>query len=170
MAKAEVSKTPLSQRLRAIRSKLGDPDRDEFCLRLGISRQSLGNYERGDRVPDSTVLAAYRQSCGIDINWLLTGAGDMFEEENGKPEPPAHVDPWALERLYVAVEIAYRDIGRPISANAIAREAAALYNLLLTRVVDVGDRPIVEAVLPILAEELKERLRKAEPGSGKHSA
>lgn len=80
MARDEKIKSELGQRLRNVREHFGDPDRDAFCLRLGISKGSLGNYERGDRVPDSTVLQSYRVELGVDANWLLTGEGLMFAD------------------------------------------------------------------------------------------
>lgn len=88
MARDEKIKTELGQRLRDIRSHFGDPDREVFCLRLGISKGSLGNYERGDRVPDSIVLQSYRSELGVDANWLLTGEGQMFTEEHSSHENP----------------------------------------------------------------------------------
>ncbi|TCT37466.1 XRE family transcriptional regulator [Martelella mediterranea] len=82
MARDEKIKTDLGQRLRDIRAHFGDPDREVFCQRLGISKGSLGNYERGDRIPDSLVLQAYRRELGVDANWLLTGEGEPFASTN----------------------------------------------------------------------------------------
>jgi transcriptional regulator with XRE-family HTH domain len=81
LAREEKNKTALGQRLREVRRRLGDPEREDLCLRLGISKQSLANYERGDRVPDATVLLAYRSSLGVNINWLVSGDGNMFDSE-----------------------------------------------------------------------------------------
>lgn len=72
MARAETFKTELSRRLRAIRQAVGDPTREDFAIRLGISAKSLGNYERGDNVPDATVLAAYQREFSVDLNLLLS--------------------------------------------------------------------------------------------------
>lgn len=32
-------------------------------------------------MPDSSVLQAYRQKIGVDVNWLLTGDGEMFQQQ-----------------------------------------------------------------------------------------
>lgn len=85
LAKPEKIKTELGQRIREIRKNFGDPDRQDFSLRLGISAAALGNYERGDRLPDSKVLAAYREKLGVDANWVITGKGGMFERRVPKP-------------------------------------------------------------------------------------
>ncbi|MET3611778.1 transcriptional regulator with XRE-family HTH domain [Rhizobium aquaticum] len=81
MAKPETIKSALGQRLRDIRAHLGDPAREDFCQRLGISKGSLANYERGDRVPDSDVIAAYVTALDVNANWIVAGRGAMFEKE-----------------------------------------------------------------------------------------
>ncbi|MCF1448936.1 helix-turn-helix domain-containing protein [Agrobacterium vitis] len=85
MARPEIEpKTPLGLRLREIRAHLKIEDRDVFASQLGLSKGGLAHYERGERVPDASVLQAYRENFGINANWLLTGQGSMFSEEIGK--------------------------------------------------------------------------------------
>ena len=85
LARPEIEpKTPLGERLRDVRTRLNIEDRDALAAQLGISKGGLGNYERGERIPDATVLAAYRKHFGINTNWLLTGIGEMLEEDPGK--------------------------------------------------------------------------------------
>lgn len=38
-----------------------------------MPKETYGNYERGDRVPDSEFLALLREKTGVDLNWLATG-------------------------------------------------------------------------------------------------
>lgn len=78
MARPEVLKTELGQRLRLVRQKAGDLSRDEFAQHLGLSSKTLANYERGDTQPDAQALAAYRRFAEVDANWLITGDGEMF--------------------------------------------------------------------------------------------
>ncbi|MUZ66321.1 S24 family peptidase [Agrobacterium vitis] len=85
MARPEIEpKTPLGLRLREVRAHLKIEDRDVFASQLGLSKGGLAHYERGERVPDASVLQAYRENFGINANWLLTGKGSMFSEEIGK--------------------------------------------------------------------------------------
>ncbi|WP_375663991.1 helix-turn-helix domain-containing protein, partial [Bartonella sp. CL63NXGY] len=70
-------KTPLARRLIEVRKLVG-LSRDIFSLKIGISIQGLGNYERGDRTPDATVLTSYGEKFGVNLNWLLTGEDEMF--------------------------------------------------------------------------------------------
>nr|WP_236939020.1 S24 family peptidase [Fuscovulum blasticum] len=49
-----------------------------FAERTGVSKSTIANYERGDRTPDATMLERYREAWSIDLNWLVTGEGEMF--------------------------------------------------------------------------------------------
>nr|WP_165972816.1 LexA family transcriptional regulator [Martelella mediterranea] len=87
MAKPESDpKTPLGARIRSIRKHLGDPDRESFAKMIGISKNTIAFYERGERTPDATVLAAYRERFGVDTNWLITGEGDPFGDTSKNTE------------------------------------------------------------------------------------
>ncbi len=48
----------------------------QFAQRLGVSRNTLVRYEKGDRIPDATFLAQVISEFGIDANWLLLGVGE----------------------------------------------------------------------------------------------
>ena len=55
----------------------------KFSERSGINYRSVQNYMRGDRGPNSDAYLKFAQ-LGININWLLTGDGEMFI--GGTPE------------------------------------------------------------------------------------
>ncbi|RWR14491.1 LexA family transcriptional regulator [Sinirhodobacter populi] len=74
-------KTPLGKRLRAVRTQVGIEDRDSFAEQSGISKSTIAHYERGDRTPDATMLERYRDRWGVDLNWLITGKGEMFQSQ-----------------------------------------------------------------------------------------
>lgn len=171
MARPEIVKTELGERLRSVRRSLGDPAREHFAQLIGISPKTLANHERGDSAPDANVLTAYRTKCGVDINWLVTGDGEMFSARAGGKEP-ALTDPELLERLSDRVSAFFRELDQKPPPRRIMRETINLYNALLKAVPDLEDREMVEAVLPRLELEFKRRLQLAatEPGSGKRSA
>lgn len=64
--------TTMAQRLRAIRGTLTQA---EFAHKLGIHKNTLGRYERGESEPDTQIA---RQLCtlfGVQPHWLLFGSG-----------------------------------------------------------------------------------------------
>ena len=132
----------------------------------------LGYYERGDRTPDALALTEFRLRHGISLTWLITGEGAMFDDPSKEPPPSTPVVPELLERLQRAARRAYKAVGQTAPDDRLAVEAAHLYNALLSRVTDLRDAAIVDAVIPILVRELEERLKQAEaePGTGKRSA
>jgi len=71
----------MAQRLRAIRGTLTQA---EFAHRLGIHKNTLGRYERGESEPDTQIA---RQLCtlfGVQPHWLLFGS-DLELPEAGIP-------------------------------------------------------------------------------------
>lgn len=43
----------------------------DFAHRVGISRQTMGFYLNGDRIPDSLTIAQICKNCNVSANWLL---------------------------------------------------------------------------------------------------
>jgi len=66
--------TKIGERLALIR---GDRSQASFAAEIGIHKNSLGNYERGNRTPDSTVLEKLMQA-GYNANWVISGEGSML--------------------------------------------------------------------------------------------
>jgi len=61
----------IGSRLALIR---GSMSQAAFAEKLGVHKNSLGNYERENRTPDAGFLAKLIAN-GYDCNWLLTGVG-----------------------------------------------------------------------------------------------
>jgi len=72
------SKTELGQRLRAIRHATGNQPREKFAAILGLNIKTVAAYERGERTPDATAMAAYQGRFGASADWLISGNGEMF--------------------------------------------------------------------------------------------
>lgn len=175
VARPEVIKTPLGQRLRAVRREFGDPSRVDFARRLGVTDKTLANHERGDSEPDAGVLRRYRDELGVNINWLVSDIGEMFEDPSKRPPvaPTEYVlDEWLLNELGKIVVREHKAAKATLPPEKVAPEAGALYNELAAMVRDVSDRRTVEAMLPLLAENLRARLHEAAaaPGNGKREA
>jgi transcriptional regulator with XRE-family HTH domain len=52
----------------------------QFCERTGIPLRTLRGYEGGTRHPGEDALAAIART-GVNMNWLLTGEGEMLPKE-----------------------------------------------------------------------------------------
>ncbi|MBB5073177.1 transcriptional regulator with XRE-family HTH domain [Bartonella callosciuri] len=87
MARPETeSKTIFGKRLRYVRLALGDPSRETLAKNFSMTKNSIAFYERGEREPNLSVLQTYRTLYGVNINWLLTGQGKMFDAEYTKSD------------------------------------------------------------------------------------
>ncbi|MCP5105024.1 MAG: helix-turn-helix transcriptional regulator [bacterium] len=67
-------------RLRMVRKALGFTQ-NTFCARIKVSKPTLVRYESGDRKPGSDFLALLANEFNIDMNWLITGKGEMFSRD-----------------------------------------------------------------------------------------
>ncbi|RVG68525.1 helix-turn-helix domain-containing protein [Sinorhizobium meliloti] len=173
MARPEIEpKTALGARLREFRKKLGDPDREEVAKRLGVSKNTLASYERGETEPTAAVMAAYRREFGASLLWLVTGEGAMFDDPSSAPAPKQAFDIVLLQRIGDEVQATLIELKQKAPTRAVTAEAGRLYNELLQMVSDIRDEELVEAVLPVIRARFKKRLQQAaaDPGSGKRSA
>jgi phage repressor protein C with HTH and peptisase S24 domain len=75
------------ERLTNVRKSMGYSSRKSLAHELRIHPETLGGYERGETKPDFEFLADYKQRFSVDLNWLLTGEGNMVlpspEENDG---------------------------------------------------------------------------------------
>jgi len=78
MARPQIAKTPLAERLTEVRKALGYEARQPFAQLLKMHPDTLGGYERGDSTPDHEFLGMYKRRFGVNIDWLITGEGPMF--------------------------------------------------------------------------------------------
>ena len=78
MARPTISKTPLGQRLTAVRKAAGYEDRLPFAELLGMHPDTLGGYERGDSAPGIDFLTMYKRRFSVNLDWLVSGDGEMF--------------------------------------------------------------------------------------------
>lgn len=73
---------------------MGDMSITEFAGKVGLSRQTMGFYLNGDRIPDSLTLAQICKACGVSSDWLIGLTGD--------PAPrPCAVDELGLSNLAI---------------------------------------------------------------------
>lgn len=168
MARPLKPRTPLAARLIEVRDALGlRENRNGFAERLGLLPDTLGSYERGVAAPAPDVFARYHKEFGVNINWLVTGEGDMFDDPSKAPAPSTGVDIVLLQQLHDTVQSVYIECKRTPPPRAVTADAGELYNQLLGMVADIRDKAVVMALIPVLRDRFKERISQAEPGSSK---
>lgn len=79
-----------TERFRELR---GERDNTEFGKFLGISRQTVGFYCNGDRIPDALGLKQIAEKCGVSADWLLGLTNDP------------HKIPIAVDKLKLSPEV-----------------------------------------------------------------
>lgn len=60
----------------------GDMSNTEFAEFLGISRQTVGFYCNGERIPDALGLKSIAEKCDVSADWLLGRSDLVYKESN----------------------------------------------------------------------------------------
>ncbi len=96
------SEETIGARLKRWRQALG-LTQAQFCERLGMHIGVLKKYEQDVNVPGGEVLAAIAKT-GCNINWLLTGEGEMLPETRVSAEENASQYARRWEKIIALVE------------------------------------------------------------------
>ncbi|MFJ7315068.1 helix-turn-helix domain-containing protein [Pseudomonas sp. NPDC098747] len=91
----------IGDRLKAERERLGFNQTD-FAAKAGASKNSQYNYEKGDRSPDASYLAAVAEQ-GVDVLYVVTG--------DRRPQSTDSISPEVAEFLEVYEHINETDRG-----------------------------------------------------------
>ena len=76
----------LGSRLKTLRGGLSQ---EEFSQRIGFNKNTIGNYERGERTPDVVFVKTVCEKLEVSPEWLLWGQGPMRRGENAPSAPHA---------------------------------------------------------------------------------
>lgn len=82
----------IAERIKIVRGNLSQ---DDFALKLGIHKSSLGRYERGDSVPGVDFAESLCFVFGISPQWFIFGTGPMHltEAQHAELNPPMGIEP-----------------------------------------------------------------------------
>lgn len=69
----------MNTRIKLIRESL-QLTQDAFGKRIGSARNTIANYETGNRTPSNAVLTSICKEFNVNEDWLRTGTGEMFLE------------------------------------------------------------------------------------------
>jgi len=155
---------------------LAVPDRVAFAKKLGVSKNSVAHYERGERTPDASVLQAYFDRFSVNLNWLVSGEGEMFLD-GGPPDPEGpstetdapEVQSEIFRETGKLVRDSHREKGVTLSADAQLIETVARYNELVAAARNPSDEPELRSLLPWIKLRISKDLDEAmkAPGTGK---
>lgn len=67
----------MNVRIKMIR-KSQNLTQEAFGERIGIARNTIDNYEKGNRCPSNITITLMCKEFGVDENWLRYGIGEMF--------------------------------------------------------------------------------------------
>ncbi len=67
----------MNERIKKIREAIGLTQED-FGKRIGSARNTIANYENGNRNPSNSVLLSICREFNVNETWLRTGEGEMF--------------------------------------------------------------------------------------------
>ncbi|ENN94047.1 helix-turn-helix domain-containing protein [Bartonella vinsonii] len=154
-------KTELAKRFREVRRILGFTERKQFAKHLGVTAGSIGTYETGISEPTASALSKYQEICGISLDWLVTGNGEMFSDM-AKAKAAGFKAPTIptglMKKLGRIAYTTYRDAKIKLPPEDIAELAAELYRKLQELVQNINDPEEVELTLPLLKLHLKRQI------------
>ncbi|ATP11788.1 hypothetical protein BHOIPH791_05300 [Bartonella henselae] len=179
MARPETEpKTELAKRFREVRRILGFTERKQFAEHLGVTAGSIGTYETGVSEPTASALSKYQEICGVSLDWLVTGNGEMFTDmakAKAAGFKPQAIPAGLMKRLGHLAYTTYHDAKITLPPEDVAELAAGLYGKLQELIHNINDMEEVEATLPLLKLHLKrqievEKAHRAIPGNTANSS
>jgi transcriptional regulator with XRE-family HTH domain len=79
-----------SYRIKTLRTNLG-LSQESFGAKLNIPGHQISKYERGEITPASSALLKLNEAYNVNLNWLLTGTGEMFIEHDRQSIFPSEI-------------------------------------------------------------------------------
>ena len=81
----------MHKRLKELRKAL-NIQQGEFAKNIGILQQQLSKYERGENKPSADFFIKLIEKTNVNLNWLLTGKGNIFASDSDEKNAPDAVE------------------------------------------------------------------------------
>lgn len=114
----------LSERLKIIRDHIKETQKS-MSKRFNLGENTWQTYELYGKTPKGETLAALAE-LGFDINWLLTGQGNMMISGDGPRIPLPHIDDQLVGEAVEFVEQWLAEHGENFDAQLKGKLVAAL--------------------------------------------
>ena len=103
-----------SNRIKQIRGSL---TQKQFAIELGVSLGAVQHWEIDNTPPNGSVLIKIRKVCKININWLLTGEGEPYDDLYPAELPVQPGSSNVIELQHMALVKGFRDKQRALNIN-----------------------------------------------------
>lgn len=100
----------MNERIKELRTVL-NLTQDAFAKRLGVKRNTIGNYETGNRVPSDQSIFSICREFNVNEEWLRNGTGEMFNSMS-QDEELAYIVGQALPNADDYVKNTFIQLGR----------------------------------------------------------
>jgi transcriptional regulator with XRE-family HTH domain len=67
----------IGQRIRYVRTEIADLSQREFVQRMGMGQSNISQLEKGMSLPSCFFLLSLHVTYDVNLNWLLTGSGEV---------------------------------------------------------------------------------------------
>lgn len=161
LAKKEIEpKTKQAKQLRLIRESLL-LSRYQIATCLGINKAIYDHAKRGMTFPNVEFLVVLSQKLKVNLNWLVTGNGEMFSDMAKAKAAGLKLQaiPVGLMKKlgYLAYTI-YHDAKIDMPSEDIVELAAELYGKLQDLIQNINDMEEIEAMMLLLKLHLKRKI------------
>ncbi len=150
-------KTEQGKRIKLVR---GEMSRDAFAQIIGSNRNSLARYESGQGSPPLALVGKICEEFNININWILTGEGQMRRGDQDKltTAPPKTADLGQYASDQAIPDMPSDNLGLGESVELLAKIYTS-GNPVLIRAIAANLNAFSEAIdNKILAVNMKERM------------
>jgi transcriptional regulator with XRE-family HTH domain len=83
-ATEKTERNRIGERLKLAR---GTTSQGEYSKLLGVTTNTIGRYERGERTPDVDFISAICKETGVNPRWLILGEEPMYDAEASQERP-----------------------------------------------------------------------------------